>query len=313
MHQHGQRHNRCQGSNKPVIVATSVVSLRSPSAHIELDFPFSTSSTASTGTHLPQQQSPFEQPPGEGRIIKDIPRSARPHCVVQLTEAVCKVLKDPTDHKILGRLLSYSHSILSAPPRTGRRHNVANILDKRCLDNPTLYNCRARTSPCQKRDEKSSLAAAVRAKIEDGNIRGAERIICSDEKPAVVGDATLEALRERHPPAATDCRCPPDATVFTAEQMSESDVTRAIRSFPTGSSGGPDGRRPQHLLDLNSSCKEAVQALVLVTAITGLVNVLQDVGCRTKLQMFCSGGDCLPSRRNQAASDQSRSATDGAA
>jgi len=164
---------------------------------------------------------------------------------------------------------------------------VANILNKRCLDKPISDNCRSQSANHPNRDEKSALAAAIRSKIEDGNIRGAARIICSDEKPAENDDATLEALRERHPPAATDYRCPPNATLFTAVQMSESDITRAIRSFPAGSSGGPDGLRPQHLLDL-ISCKEAGQALV--TAITGLVNLLLDGGCPAEVASVLFGG-----------------------
>jgi len=35
----------------------------------------------------------------------------------------------------------------------------------------------------------------------------------------------------------------------TALTVSEEDVRRAVFSFPAGSSGGPDGMRPQHLKD----------------------------------------------------------------
>jgi len=48
------------------------------------------------------------------------------------------------------------------------------------------------------------LSMAVRSKLEDGNIRAAVRIICSDEKPTLTDDATLDALRQRHPPASVD-------------------------------------------------------------------------------------------------------------
>jgi hypothetical protein len=41
-----------------------------------------------------------------------------------------------------------------------------------------------------------------------------------------------------------------DSIHRTAVQFSETDVATAISSFPAGSSGGPDGIRPQHLRDL---------------------------------------------------------------
>ena len=86
-------------------------------------------------------------------------------------------------------------------------------------------------------------------KLEDGNIRAAVRIVCSDEKPALNNDATLDALRQRHPPASAN-RNP---STFNAVSVTGHDVIKAIRSFPAGSAAGPDWHtpaasvRPHHL------------------------------------------------------------------
>jgi len=98
---------------------------------------------------------------------------------------------------------------------------------------------------------------AVRLKLEDGNIRAAVRIIYSDEKPALTNDVTLDALRQRHPPASVNRSVVPDPFTFNAVSVTESDVIKAIRSFPAGSVAGPDSICPQHLLDLFTCFKDA--------------------------------------------------------
>ena len=54
------------------------------------------------------------------------------------------------------------------------------------------------------------------------------------------------------------------------------DILLALRSFPAGSSGGPDGLRPKHLLDLYNS-KATEQSLL--TAISSLINLLFEGKC----------------------------------
>jgi len=46
------------------------------------------------------------------------------------------------------------------------------------------------------------ICQAVAAKLEDGNVRAAVRILISAESPAVPSDASLSKLREKHPPAS---------------------------------------------------------------------------------------------------------------
>ena len=70
----------------------------------------------------------------------------------------------------------------------------------------------------------------------------------------------------KHPPAHPDTSIlsppeePPDISV------SEEDVLGAIKSFPNGSAGGPDGLRQQHIKDLIHSPKINGNALTSVLA-----------------------------------------------
>jgi hypothetical protein len=102
----------------------------------------------------------------------------------------------------------------------------------------------------KKKNAGEMLSAAVTAKVEDGNIKAAIRILCSDEKLATDVKGSYEKLLERHPDPPFDRRPaqPPDD--IPTIQVSESEVMSAIRSFPAGSSGGPDGVRPQLIMDL---------------------------------------------------------------
>lgn len=60
----------------------------------------------------------------------------------------------------------------------------------------------------------------------------------------------------------------PEAELFTSI-VTEEDVRRA---FPSGSAGGPDGLRPQHLKDLIGP-SATVGGPLLLSALTSLVNL----------------------------------------
>ena len=63
------------------------------------------------------------------------------------------------------------------------------------------------------------------------------------------------ALRSKHPAAHPDTSlpsAPKEEALEAALVVSEREMFQAIRSFPRGSAGGPDGLRPQHLVDMTS-------------------------------------------------------------
>ena len=66
------------------------------------------------------------------------------------------------------------------------------------------------------------------------------------------------------------------------------EVLKAIRSFPAGSSGGPDGMRPKYILDLVSS---KIAGHKFLTAITGFVNMLLDGVCHPDVIPVLFGGN----------------------
>ena len=96
------------------------------------------------------------------------------------------------------------------------------------------------------------MAPRVSSKLEEGNFKGAVKLACSEDTIADMSNATLSALQQKHPTPHPDSCIPPlpqDSVAHTVS-VSVEEVAKAIRSFPNGSAGGPDGLRPQHLKDM---------------------------------------------------------------
>ena len=85
-------------------------------------------------------------------------------------------------------------------------------------------------------------------KLKDGNLKAAIRILVSDETYAAPFADILAKLLLKHPPATVDADTLPVPQSDTGLSVAESDVRKAIMSFPAGSRAGPDGLRPQHRL-----------------------------------------------------------------
>ena len=80
-------------------------------------------------------------------------------------------------------------------------------------------------------------------------------------------------------------------------QLTENDVLSAVRSFPIGS-GGPNGIRPQHIIDLLGSTDIKP---TLLTDITALVKHLLQGHCPTEVVLFLFGGSLTAITKKLAA------------
>ena len=130
---------------------------------------------------------------------------------------------------------------------------------------------RRRSNP----DEDSKrLQRGVAAKLEDGDVRGAIRLLASKDEIAQSSQEIVERLKLKHPPAPADLAMPagPDETIQPC-QVTEAEVVASIASFDNGSSAGLDGLRPAHLKDLTSrSSGEA--GVRLIRSLTAFLNLV---------------------------------------
>ena len=184
--------------------------------------------------------------------------------------------------------MSFGKRYLEPPRRGGKRHNLTVIIrlnkDECDEDAPEPIVCRKQRNA----DEASVMVAAV-SKIEDGNIKAAIRILTSEDKPNSA--ETLLNLQDKHPRSAAYNRLPPNDNLHKPLQVTEADILQAIRSFPAGSSGGPDGLRLQHILEL-ATCKEI--GTDLVSSITAFTNLLLGGKCHDEVAQSSSAARLSP-------------------
>ena len=80
-------------------------------------------------------------------------------------------------------------------------------------------------------------------------------------------------MLDKHPQAPEDTRPfqdPKESSKFTPFQATFSDISKALRSFPLGSSGDPDGVTSQHFSDLINNNAD----VMLLQTLTDFVNLL---------------------------------------
>ena len=159
------------------------------------------------------------------------------------------------DHASWDRLLRFSSRCFRVPARGGHRRSLATAINRQLSDEVDYPTTPSRSSlkkfyrPPQ--DPFKSLASRVSLKLEEGDFKGAVRLACSEDTIADMSEATFSALQQKHPSPHPDSSIPPLPQDFAhTVSVSLEEVANAIRSFPNGSAGGPDGLRPQHLKDM---------------------------------------------------------------
>ena len=140
----------------------------------------------------------------------------------------------------------------------------------------------------------ANLAAAVTSKIESGNLKAAIRLLFSDETVAPFNLQTTAHLRAKHPTSTLGMEPLPDPEDFPSLTVTHKEVTAAIRSFPSGSAGGSDGLRPQHLVDL-LNCRES--GFDLVARLTDFVNLMLEGKCPDRIRRILFGGKLIALRK----------------
>ena len=149
------------------------------------------------------------------------------------------------------------------PPRGGKRWNLASLVNNQVLQeshsiqkgvpNPQFSRRPSRPKATNKAPT-DLLAARVSGKLEEGDYRGGVRLACGKDVIAEHNRETLEALKEKYPPAHS-CSLIADFGCSATLQfpINTQVILKAIASFPNGSGGGPDGLLPQHLKDLTGN------------------------------------------------------------
>ena len=117
-------------------------------------------------------------------------------------------------------------------------------------------------------------AKMVSSKLACGDIRGAVRIISSNDKLLENIPKVLKKLKLKHSKINKSSNLhPPPSEEHIAEslQVSAEDVERGIKGIKNGSNGGPDGLLPQHLKELTAE-PQGQSGVDLLEAIANFFN-----------------------------------------
>ncbi|XP_055352279.1 uncharacterized protein LOC129598413 [Paramacrobiotus metropolitanus] len=97
--------------------------------------------------------------------------------------------------------------------------------------------------------------------INECSVHKAVARLASEESVLNIDAKVLSVLRSKHSDAPVDTNFPVPAEndVPTFAPITAAEVISAVFSFPSGSAGGLDGLRPQHLKDM-LSCKDAAES-----------------------------------------------------
>ena len=266
--QHGPFHSRCPGSrNPPGGAVPSGPLAQQPQPTSPNGGPTTTTPTV-TQANAPQSRP---QPSISGpscppvKIIRRIPKASRAPAGRKLIN-ILETIVNTNAPAAWDRLLHLGTRCFRAPPRGGQRWSLATSINRQLSEesDPLPVNQRP-WHPSH--NPLSHLAARVSTKLEEGDFRGAVRLACSDDTLTDKSDSTYTALQQKHPPPHPDTSIPPcPDNLPNPISVSEDDIAQAIRSFPSGSAGGPDGLRPQHLKDMIAGHSGVGRTLLSVLA-----------------------------------------------
>ena len=213
----------------------------------------------------------------------------------------------------------FGRVVLAKPLRGGGTRNLPNLLIRRCnehihsniqnmgnIEEPSTLTG-SRVGRKQKGGEDVEqrrldwIAKSVSMKLEEGNFKGAVRLLCSDDTQTQTSPDTLKRLREKHACIPPDRRPLTVSTAVSAPVFTEAQVRKAVFTFPAGSSAGHDGLSPQHMKDMISSEGDTGPML---KALTTLINNLIVNGIRPEIPirnttslLWCSSNSLGQKRR----------------
>ena len=179
------------------------------------------------------------------------------------------------------RLFGFAgHCLYQPSGRGGRRQNLTRAViahikafgESNGVDHlePSLKaGQRLKAKPSKTVNPETATARRAAAKMDEGDVKGAIRQLCSTDTLASPSRTSYQAILAKHPPAPLDRRTP-SPIIAEPLTVSADEVLGAIRSFPPGSAGGPDGLRPQHLKDMT----DRQVGSTLIESLTCFINLV---------------------------------------
>ena len=230
------------------------------------------------------------------RMLKSIPKASRIQAAEAYSTLLEDILADPSDVTMWTRLFVFPFQCLAVPKRGGKhqKQTLASKINRNIREFLEGKEASAeRDSPSGKEREskpqEERLRSLISEKINCGDVKGAMRLAMSSDTVAPYTEATITALRSKHPPRPPDAQAaPPPTPAASCIQFSSQQISEALSSFCNNSAGGLDGLLPQHLKDMTSACT-GEQGKRLLEQLTSLVNYLAVHEVQQRVRQFFFG------------------------
>ena len=213
-----------------------------------------------------------------GPVYKRIPKASRMQASKSFAAVITNVTRNNDKDSFIGickdsweKLLSFASVGIGNSTRGGKKNkSQATVVNERLTSfmnnvsqNPQDY------APKINKKNVPSLKNRVSVKMAQGDIKGAVNILTSKDSILQPSDSALSRLQEKHPPkhsSAVPATTPSDVGIVNFK-VDKAKLKKAIHSFKKGIAGGPDGLRPQHLIDmtgeiLGETAEKLLDALV---------------------------------------------------
>lgn len=235
------------------------------------------------------------------RILKRVPKASRLQAAFALAGAFEQVVI-ANDVKSWTHLFCFSQKCLSQPKRSGKKSpSLATIVKKQTNEYMSGgYQMISDSNPSmQHKLKQTNLATIVANKIADFDIKGALRILTSDDSVAPSDECNTMTMISKHPPAhaASSLPVPPELPINVPIIISSDMVKHAVMGFHCSSAGGPDGLRPQHMKDLLHD-KSGAAAVRLLEAVTKFVNFAVGGQINSLILPYFCGARLLALKKN---------------
>ena len=205
---HGPVSRRCAGSGgSPSAIAPETREAQDPGS---ADYVPSTSRALS-----PPPVASFSPLP-RVRVLKRLPRASRDPAARKLASILEEVTTVNSAHSWL-RLLRFPRRCLRTPRRGGLRWSLAKCINQQLAEESDPSPLPAHQPPLSRRPGQGHsasqeplqfLTSRVSEKLEEGDFRGAVRLACSEDSVAREGEASIAALKAKHPDPHPDTKCP---------------------------------------------------------------------------------------------------------
>lgn len=198
------------------------------------------------------------------RVLKRVPKGARIMAAKKLESLVTKC-SIKNDLESWFDLLMFSYIALQIPKRSSKKNKLTSIVK----ENINAFN---ESSIQVYKQKTATLSKRIEGKIADGDIKGAVRILSSNDEFAAESSSVLEELNNKHPAPSRPLKLPEPPNESSPHLIaSENGVLEGI-SY-NGSAGGIDGLRPQILKDLLSN-ETGDSGCTLLSSLTKLSNMM---------------------------------------